>query len=55
MEQCRLQEHTFPTPDRKVASIAWAEEIGAKGTPHLQGFVQLYKKGMCSLNINTYS
>jgi len=44
-EQCGMQELTFPSPNRIIASIAWSEEIGEKkGTPHLQGFLQTYKK-----------
>jgi len=43
-EQCGMQELTFPAPDRVISSIAWSEEIGEKGTPHLQGFLQTYKK-----------
>lgn len=45
-DEAFLQELTFPSADRKVASIAWSREIGKKGTPHLQGFLQLYKKSM---------
>jgi len=45
-DEAYYQELTFPSADRKVASIAWAREIGKKGTPHLQGFLQLYKKSM---------
>jgi len=45
-DEAYYQELTFPSPDRKVSSIAWAREIGKKGTPHLQGFLQLYKKSM---------
>lgn len=46
-ELAALSELTFMSPERKVASIAWSEEICPKtGTPHLQGFLQLYKKSM---------
>jgi len=45
-DEAYYQELTFPSPDRKISSIAWAREIGKKGTPHLQGFLQLYKKSM---------
>lgn len=44
-DQLALQESTFPSNNRIIAAIAWSEEIGAKGTPHLQGFLQCYKKG----------
>jgi len=47
MDEYALQELTFPHEERKVASIAWSREIGGKKkTPHLQGFIQLYKKSM---------
>lgn len=45
-DEAYYQELTFASPDRKVSSIAWAREIGEEGTPHLQGFLQLYKKSM---------
>jgi len=45
-EMLGLQELTFPSNDRIIASIAFSEEVGGrKATPHLQGFLQTYKKG----------
>jgi len=37
----------LPHEDRVIASIAWSEEVGGKKkVPHLQGFLQTYKKSM---------
>lgn len=42
-----LMESVEPSSERVVASIAWSEEVGGKkNKPHLQGFIQLYKKSM---------
>lgn len=30
----------------RIAYIAMSEEVGKNGTPHLQGFMQLRRKGM---------
>jgi len=41
-----LSESVHPSDARVIASIAWSEEIGGKkNIPHLQGFLQTYKKG----------
>jgi len=46
-EIARLQESVEPSDNRLIASIAWSEEIGGKkNVPHLQGFIQFYKKSM---------
>jgi len=46
-EIARLQESVEPSDNRLIASIAWSEEIGGKkNVPHLQGFIQVYKKSM---------
>lgn len=34
--------------DSNVAFVAFSEEVGKKGTPHLQGFLQLFEKGILS-------
>jgi len=42
----RLQELTFPSSTRSISTIGFQEEIApTTGTPHLQGFLQCFKKG----------
>lgn len=38
--------NVFKKNDSVVKGIACSEEIGRKGTPHLQGYLQLSKKGI---------
>lgn len=42
-----MDPHPFPLNESKVVAVAMSEEIApTTGTPHLQGYLQLTKKGM---------
>lgn len=44
-EMLGLSELTFPSNERVISGIAFTPEVGGKkATPHLQGFLQCYKK-----------
>lgn len=40
------EEHPFELSASRVAALACSEEVGLRGTPHLQGYLQLTKKGI---------